>query len=130
MNNNSKPQSLFKLSLKILLIKLVLAILFFIVFFKLMSLNTKYLHKKYSNIEKSTSIRGKILKIYDDRGSTYYTLADGKRFWTNERIIKNINRKSLVGNAKPFDSIYKKKDCDTIMLVRNGQKYYFWIGDY
>lgn len=106
----------------------ILGIIFMVAFLFWQSRRHKSIFKEYEEITKKTELSDKIFTILGERGYTRFKMADGGKYISNN--IKNQKRELLGLEAKPFDSIYKKKDCDTILLVRNGHKYYFWIGKY
>lgn len=83
--------------------------------------------KEYHKVIKTSELGDKIIKIRQERGFSRYLLADESKIRFPD--IFNDKKQNIAGEIEPFDSIYKKKDSDTIIVVRNGRKYYFWIWD-
>ncbi len=108
---------------------IIAAFLFFFISPKFLSITQKE-NMDYSDIDKTMSIAGKVIKVYEDKGFTFVTLADSLKIWLPHSRNYDYDYPYLNGFMLKGDSIEKAPNNDTLKIFRKSKQYYFVLGKF
>ena len=99
----------------------------------MLTLQSKYiasLNREYSNIETHDEIDGVIHSMKSRKGGVYITLGNDMKVQLPPSCNYLYKKIFLDDFLREGDQIHKQKGNDTLFVYRNGQEYYFVLGEF
>jgi len=115
-----------------LLIACIIIIGLFLFFF----LSTKFLsytqreNYEYMKINDTMRIKGKVLRVYEDKGFSFITLSDSLKIWFPHSRNFDYKISYLADFILVGDSIEKNPYNDTLIIYRGSNQYFFVLGKF
>jgi len=122
-NNHSSKKIMKK---KKWIIHSIIIVLLLPVFWYLVISRQDKIRKTHTPIIKETSIQGRIKKVVNNRG-TYFEMTDGRLYIEGSFFVNEYKRR-YGDDLKANDSINKKENSDTLLIIRGDKTYVytFW----
>ncbi|GET34348.1 hypothetical protein PbJCM13498_32110 [Prolixibacter bellariivorans] len=84
--------------------------------------------RQYEIVDTETMINSKISKCRPDHGASYVELTNKRKILIPQCTNYSYSKSGLCDIIKSGDSIYKKENNDTIIILKNHQKFIFTVG--
>ena len=99
----------------------------------MLTLESKYiasLKREYSDIEAQNTVEGIIHSMKSRKGGVYITLGNNMKVRLPPSCNYLYKKIFLDDFLREGDQIHKQKGNDTLFVYRNGQEYYFVLGEF